>query len=1213
MRTYFILVVLFPFLLMTVTGCSANNPAQCDGDAMDTTTDGDQTDTDQDTDVTDHDSPDIPADGDEPETENDPDPADGDEEEIAPDPCEPNPCTDPYRSVCTAGDDGNVVCSCDDGFTDYGDGRCKPSDPCAGETVCAALHRNCENNAGLAVCGDCAGGYHMSGADCVANIPCSQDICNGHGDCSDTSGIPVCHCFAGYIGDACESCDHSNGWHLNAAASACTDNPCDPDPCNSTDNRHCDTETGACLCDSGYCDIDGQCIADGEAHPESGCSLCDAAANPNGWSPRPQGIECRPAAGPCDPAELCDGLNHHCPIDVFASDGTACGENDQCVSGLCADCHDGAGCQDLAWGDRSPECSRRVCGNDNICRFDDETDSAVCGDGDQCIAGVCRDCFDNSGCLDLAWGSHSPLCSARMCQNNACVFHNAEDGTGCGGDNQCLSGACLGCADIPGCADGDVDLDEELDFEEELPELEADPEPEAEEIEEEAETIDTEEDPEVCHGCMIDGQCIADGAANPDSRCAYCNPAENPRGWSPRLSGTMCREALGPCDVAETCDGISLLCPEDQLYGAETLCRPAMGICDVEEHCDGMSTACGPDIKYGAETLCREAAGICDVSEVCDGISNDCPSDLFSLSTDICREAVEPCDRSEYCTGFAAYCPEDIVLSAGYNCRESRGVCDMAEHCDGANKACPDDLRHGEETLCRAVEGICDVAEACNGLDDDCPADAKAGPETVCRPAAVACDAPEVCNGTDNLCPDNILKAEGESCGDPADTQCDNPDTCDDAGNCLVNHAPAGTECDTGVDCSDYDVCDGLGACSGTAYDCNEHGTCNGNDHCSCDARYAGEYCDQCAENRYFYPHCITCAPGESCYPPAPTRDYRCFDNNGVIECPGIAGDASCGTTPYCGQDPQYPDNPLSARDYSCSVFDLSVSCNPYEILPHEVVTDSLTGSMWQRSFENDMTWQQAHDYCEALDYGGYGDWRLPRIPELLSIVDFADSTAPLDTTAFPGTPHGIGYGYSDDKYGLWTSSPAKYGSSNEIMPPTRLALCPYSHYCYFQVTSIDESQQFETGVRCIRSGKTATVPDENRYILKHHNTVVEDVMTGLEWIKLGPPSQDWAGAMAQCESYEHFEQGSDWRLPNIHELLSIYSFDATPGEMPLLRGIVNIPSSTANTALLHHDLYPDISFVTSPGLATNTGNYANIGRSSPHTYDAVLCVQGGL
>jgi hypothetical protein len=35
------------------------------------------------------------------------------------------------------------------------------------------------------------------------------------------------------------------------------------------------------------------------------------------------------------------------------------------------------------------------------------------------------------------------------------------------------------------------------------------------------------------------------------------------------------------------------------------------------------------------------------------------------------------------------------------------------------------------------------------------------------------------------------------------------------------------------------------------------------------------------------------------------------------------------------------------------------------------------------------MSWSNALVYCEGLTYGGYGDWRLPNVRELQSLVDY--------------------------------------------------------------------------------------------------------------------------------------------------------------------------------------------------------------------------------
>lgn len=66
-------------------------------------------------------------------------------------------------------------------------------------------------------------------------------------------------------------------------------------------------------------------------------------------------------------------------------------------------------------------------------------------------------------------------------------------------------------------------------------------------------------------------------------------------------------------------------------------------------------------------------------------------------------------------------------------------------------------------------------------------------------------------------------------------------------------------------------------------------------------------------------------------------------------------------------------------------------------------ITDMTTGLMWQQRESKAMTWEQALAYCESLDLGGYGDWRLPNIRELFSLVDGSRLQPAISTTDFPG------------------------------------------------------------------------------------------------------------------------------------------------------------------------------------------------------------------
>ena len=64
-------------------------------------------------------------------------------------------------------------------------------------------------------------------------------------------------------------------------------------------------------------------------------------------------------------------------------------------------------------------------------------------------------------------------------------------------------------------------------------------------------------------------------------------------------------------------------------------------------------------------------------------------------------------------------------------------------------------------------------------------------------------------------------------------------------------------------------------------------------------------------------------------------------------------------------------------------------------------VSDSATGLMWmQNDSDSGMTWPQALDYAEDLQYAGYDDWRLPNVKELQSIVDYTRSPATTNSAA---------------------------------------------------------------------------------------------------------------------------------------------------------------------------------------------------------------------
>ena len=152
--------------------------------------------------------------------------------------------------------------------------------------------------------------------------------------------------------------------------------------------------------------------------------------------------------------------------------------------------------------------------------------------------------------------------------------------------------------------------------------------------------------------CMVDDDCAAsDPCAVPRCILGACVLAPAPM-------GVACRPSVGACDVAETCDGAVLACPDDAVLPAGTECRPTAGTCDAPESCDGVDAQCPADAVLVAGSVCRAAADACDVAEACDGASLACPPDALADASVVCRAKSNACDAAETCGGTAE-CPPD--------------------------------------------------------------------------------------------------------------------------------------------------------------------------------------------------------------------------------------------------------------------------------------------------------------------------------------------------------------------------------------------------------------------------------------------------------------------------------------------------------------------------------------------------------------------------
>jgi len=212
------------------------------------------------------------------------------------------------------------------------------------------------------------------------------------------------------------------------------------------------------------------------------------------------------------------------------------------------------------------------------------------------------------------------------------------------------------------------------------------------------------------------------------------------------------------------------------------------------------------------------------------------------------------------------------------------------------------------------------------------------------------------------------------------------------------------------------------------------------------------------------------------------TGQTDCFDSSGnIIAC-----------SPALGQDGSYMIVPLAYTEN-----------NPL------TVTDSNTDLMWQREDDGTTrTWNDAGNYCEALDLDGFSDWRLPTYFELLTIVDYGRSNPSIDLLVFPNT----------NSSSYWSSETD--GGGTKVIS-----------FDYGESSTLAESSA--NNVRCVR-GADLTYS----YFSDNMDGTLTDWRTGLMWTDEYFPPMSWGQALYLCNVME-VGGYTDWRLPDIKELLS--------------------------------------------------------------------------
>jgi len=217
-------------------------------------------------------------------------------------------------------------------------------------------------------------------------------------------------------------------------------------------------------------------------------------------------------------------------------------------------------------------------------------------------------------------------------------------------------------------------------------------------------------------------------------------------------------------------------------------------------------------------------------------------------------------------------------------------------------------------------------------------------------------------------------------------------------------------------------------------------------------------------------------------------------------------------------------------------------------------VSDLNTGLMWQQDPGDKMTYDEAMAAVGAFDLAGYGDWRLPTIKELFSLIDFS-GTDPSNCRTLEGCdaiPF-IDTGYFTFEYGD-TSAGERVIDSQYVSSTLYVSTTMGGDATAFGVNFADgrikgygltnpRGGEKEFFVMFVRGN-----PDygDNEFVDNGDGTV-SDLATGLVWQQADDGvSREWQESLEYCEVLD-LGGSDDWRLPDVKELQSIVDYTRSP------------------------------------------------------------------
>jgi len=256
------------------------------------------------------------------------------------------------------------------------------------------------------------------------------------------------------------------------------------------------------------------------------------------------------------------------------------------------------------------------------------------------------------------------------------------------------------------------------------------------------------------------------------------------------------------------------------------------------------------------------------------------------------------------------------------------------------------------------------------------------------------------------------------------------------------------------------------------------------------------------------------------------TNQTKSYDNQSPIDPPQLGA-------VFYGQDAQHPQHEPSYKDNGDGT-----------------VTDLNTNLMWVQARGQKMSWDDAVRGQSACRVGGYGDWRLPTIKELYSLIEFTGAASgagqggrpfidtqyfqfvygdpsrgerPIDCQDWSATQYvGKTMMFNDTVFGV-NFADGRIKGYPKIDPRTRAPHMLYARY--------------------VRGNPAYGV---NNFADNGDGTIT-DKATGLMWQKSDSGSaMNWRDALAYAQKLT-LAGHTDWRLPSVKELQSIVDYTRAP------------------------------------------------------------------